>query len=96
MNDHWTSESVHVLTGLMSMPPRYAVKFGTEAVGEGTSRCNRTLRNTWRTIKPRRTCLQEAMPMDRSAFCGQIIGYGDLNPVSPICLDEWSGANPRL
>jgi len=96
MNDHWTSEPVHVLTSLMSMPPRYAVKFGTEAVCEGASRCDWALSDTRRAVKPRRACLQETMPMDRSALGGQVVGNGYLNPVSPVCLDEWSRAISRL
>jgi len=74
------------------VPPTDAVKLGTKAVHKGAAWDDRALSDSWCTIEPRSACLQKAVPMDGSTLSGEVVGDGYLNPVAPVCLDEWSRA----
>ena len=94
IDDYWTRKPVDILGGIVAVPPRRTIQLRTEPVGEGLARCNRTLRNTRGAIIVRSPGLQESVPVNTSSlliFTCQLIVYSNLNPVTPIGLDSWTG-----
>ena len=89
MDNHRTEDAASVLSTVMGMIPGGAVEISIEGISKGLARGDRALLHRRNTVKPRRSFLQNTMPMDRGAFfrAGDIVGDSDLECISPISFD---------
>jgi len=88
MDDDRSDSAARVLSAVMAVIPGSSKQIGTEKIAQGTARDNRTLSDRWYTIIPWGSWLPKAMPMQSGALIRKIIGYVDLDPISPICLNQ--------
>ena len=61
--------------------PGSSIQIGTEKITQGVARDNGTLSDCWHTIKPWRSGLSKAMPMQSGTLIRKIVGYVDHDPI---------------
>ena len=88
VNDYGTRQAVEVLRRVVSVPPSGSKEFSANTVSERGTRSDRAVADSRNTIVPRGSRLQETMPVNRSAFVLKFVLDGDLDPITPVRLNE--------
>ena len=86
----WTPKAISVLAGIMRVVPGTAIGSGFESLCETPTRRYWAHRNTWNAVCPFGVLLVDTVPMHGGTFRRpkNVVSYGDLDGVSPICFDQ--------
>lgn len=91
MHNNRSNNTIHVLPRVVRMPPTRAIQLRSKRVRHRPHRRNGTLGNAGNTIVPRRTRLQETVPVYRGTFGDHVVFHCNLDPVTPIRFDHGTG-----
>ena len=90
-NDHGADNSVAVLVGIVAVVPGRAVLLDVEVVNLHAPWGDGTLGDTIGAVLIALAVLADAMPVDGSSIVLHVIIDVDLDVVTPVDLERWSG-----
>ena len=90
VDDHGSCDTSRVLSAVVGMVPRCSVNIREEGIGHASSRGNRALINSRNAIVPRRSLLQDSVPMHGSPVLGarDFITYVHGDRIAPISFNS--------
>lgn len=91
VNNDRARETIQVLRGVVCVPPGGSVKLSANAVCERGTRSDGALADSGHTIVPWSSSLQEAVPVDSSAFVLKSVVHFNLDPIAPVGFNERAG-----
>jgi len=94
VNDDWAKSTASILSAVVRVVPGRTELISAEAVGEGLLWRDWALLDGWNTVVPWGLVHEQTVPMHSSwltvvaRLLRKVIVDGDLNPVTPVGLDE--------